>query len=106
MAVLFVMTIPGPAAGLAALAALDRLGWWLRGRSGLSWHRGGRRPDPAPGLGELQAVLSSSTRHTIDQRRAQLVLRGDEHDAAPPHVGAGPGGRRAVITRVPRTPAS
>jgi len=36
-------------------------GWWLRGRSGLAWYRGGRRPAPAPGLGELQAVLYSST---------------------------------------------
>jgi hypothetical protein len=83
VAVLFFMTIPGLAAGLVALAALDRLGWWLHGRSGLAWYRDGRRPAPAPGLDELQAVLYSSTRHTIDRRRAELVLRDDEHDAAP-----------------------
>jgi hypothetical protein len=35
--VLFFMTIPGLAVCLVALAALDRLGWWLHGRSGLPW---------------------------------------------------------------------
>jgi hypothetical protein len=35
MAVVFFMTIPGLAVILVALAALDRLGLWLRGRSGL-----------------------------------------------------------------------
>jgi hypothetical protein len=34
VAVLFFMTIPGLAVSLVALAALDRLGLWLRGRSG------------------------------------------------------------------------
>jgi Family of unknown function (DUF6191) len=106
VAVLFFMTIPGLAAGLVALAALDRLGLWLHGRSGLPWYRDGRRPAPAPGLDELQAVFYSSTRHTIDRRRAELVLRDDEHDAAPPHAGVDLGGRRVVITRVPRSPAN
>jgi hypothetical protein len=56
--VLFFMTIPGLAVGLVALAALDRLGLWLHGRSGLPWYRDGRRPAPAPGLDELQAVFT------------------------------------------------
>jgi Family of unknown function (DUF6191) len=106
VAVLFFMTIPGLAVGLIALAALDRLGLWLHGRSGLPWYRDGRRPAPAPGLDELQAVFYSSTRHTIDQRRAALVLRNDDHDAAPPHAGVDLDGRRVVITRVPRSPAN
>jgi len=106
VAVLFFMTIPGLAVGLVALAALDRLGLWLHGRSGLPWYRDGRRPAPAPGLDELQAVFYSSTRHTIDQRRAELVLRDDEHDAAPPHAGVDLDGRRVVITRGPCSPAN
>lgn len=101
MAVLFFMTIPGLAVGLVALAALDRLGLWLRGRSGLPWYRDGHRPAPAPALDELQAVFYSSTRHTIDRHRAELVLRDDEYDGAPPHVGVDPTRRRVVIMLVP-----
>jgi hypothetical protein len=104
--VLFFMTIPGLAVSLVALAALDRLGLWLHGRSGLPWYRGGHRPAPAPGLDELQAVFYSSKRHTIDQCRAELVLCDDEHDGAPPHFGVDLTGRRVVITHLPRSPAS
>jgi uncharacterized protein DUF6191 len=46
-------------------------------------------------------VFYSSERHTIDQRRVELVLRDDEHDGAPPHAGVDLTGRRAVITLVP-----
>src|SRR5271169_2022562 len=67
------MTIPGLTVTLVALAALDRLGLWLRGRSGLSWYRDGHRAAPAPGLDELQAVFYSSKRHTIDRRRTQTA---------------------------------
>jgi hypothetical protein len=35
VAVVFFMTIPGLAVILVTLAALGRLGWWQRGRSGL-----------------------------------------------------------------------
>jgi hypothetical protein len=59
--VLFFMTIPGLAVTLVALAALDRLGLWLRGRSGLPWYRDGHRPAPAPGLDELQAVFTPAS---------------------------------------------
>ena len=100
------MTIPGLAVTLVALTALDRLGWWLRGRSGLPWYRDGHRPAPAPGLDELQAVFYSSERHTIDQRRVELVLRDHEDDAAPAHVSVDLTRRRVVITRVPRSPAN
>jgi hypothetical protein len=104
--VLFFMTVPGLAVILVALAALDRLGLWLHGRSGLPWYRDGHRPAPAPGLDELQAVFYSSKRHTIDQRGAELVLRDDGYDGAPPHAGVDLIGRRVVITRVPRSPAN
>ena len=106
MAVLFFMTIPGLAVTLVALAALDRLGLWLHGRSGLPWYRDRHRPAPAPGFDELQAALYSSTRHTIDQRRAELVLRDDEDDAAPAHVSVDLTRRRVVITCVSRSPAN
>jgi Family of unknown function (DUF6191) len=104
--VLFFMTIPGLAVTLVALAALDRLGLWLRGRSGLPWYRDGHRPAPAPGLDELEAVFYSSKRHTIDQRRAEHVLRDDEYDGAPPDSGVDLTGRRVAITLVPRLPAT
>ena len=106
MAVLFFMTIPGLAVTLVALAALDRLGLWLHGRSGLPWYRDGHRLPGALVFDELQAVLYSSTRHTIDQRRAQFVLRDDEDDAAPAHVSVDLTRWRVVITRVPRSPAN
>jgi hypothetical protein len=106
VAVLFFMTIPGLTVTLVALAALDRLGLWLRGRSGLPWCRDGHRPAPAPGLDELQAVFYSSKRHTIDRRMAEFVLRDDEYDGAPPHAGVDLTGRRVVIMLAPRSPAS
>jgi len=102
--VVFFMTIPGLAVILVALAALDRLGWWLRGRSGLPWYRDGHRPAPAAGLDEFQAVFDSSKRHVIERRRAELVLRDDGHDGAPPQTVAGPGGQPVVIRCVVRRP--
>jgi len=42
--------------------------------------RDGHRPAPAAGLDEFQAVFHSSTRHVIERRRAELVLRDDGHD--------------------------
>ena len=100
----FFMTIPGPAVILVALAALDRLGLWLCGRSGLPWHRDGHWPAPAAGLDEFQAVFDSSKRHVIEWRSAELVLRDDGHDGAPPHTLAGPGGQPVVITYVAHRP--
>ena len=93
------MTIPGPAVSLAVLAALDRLGLWLHGRSGLPWYRDGHRPAPAAGFDELQAVFYSSKRHTIKRRKAERALRDEEHDDAPAHVHIDLDGKRAVITR-------
>jgi Family of unknown function (DUF6191) len=102
----FFMTIPGLAVGLAALAAVDRLGVWLHGRSGLPWYRDGHRPAPAAGFDELQAALCSSKRHGIERRQAELMLRDDEHDGAPPHVRVDLDGGRAVITQATRSPST
>lgn len=73
--VVFFMTIPGLAVGLVALAAVDRLGVWLHGWSGLPWYRDGHRPIPAAGFDELQAAFYPSKRHAIERRRAELMLR-------------------------------
>jgi hypothetical protein len=66
------------------------------GRVILHWVRGlGRLPEPgrsAPqprGLGatateELHALIYTSKRAQLEQRRIELVLRDDEHDGAPP----------------------
>ena len=91
------MTIPGLAIVLIALAAVDRLGLWLHGHSGLPWFRDGHRPAPAPGFDELQAAFYASKRHTVERRRVELVLRHDEHQGAPPRVRVDLGARRAVI---------
>jgi hypothetical protein len=95
--VVFFMTIPGLAVILVALAALDRLGWWLHGRSGLPWYRDGHRPAPAAGLDQFQAVFHASQRHVIERRRAELMLRDEGHDGAPPPTLAGPGAQPVVI---------
>jgi Family of unknown function (DUF6191) len=105
VAVVFFMTIPGLAVGLVALAALDRFGFWIHGRSGLPWYRDGHRPAPATGFDELQAVFYSSNRHAIERRRLELVLRDDEQDGAPPLVRVDLDAGRAVITR-PASPPS
>jgi Family of unknown function (DUF6191) len=94
----FFMTIPGLAAVLVVLAALDRFGVWLHGRSGLPWYRDGHRPAPAAGFDELQAVFYSSNRHQIERRRAELMLRDDEHDGARPRARVDLDAGRAVIT--------
>jgi hypothetical protein len=89
--VVFFMTIPGLAVILVALAAVDRLGLWLHGRSGLPWYRDGHRPAPAAGLDEFQAVFQPGKRHVIERHRAELMLRDDGHDGAPPRTLADPG---------------
>lgn len=104
MAVVFFMTIPGLAVSLVVLAALDRLGLWLHGRSGLPWYRDGHRPAPAVGFDELQAVFYSSKRHTIERRKAERALRDEEHDGAPAHVHIDLDGKRAVIIRTATSP--
>lgn len=104
MAVVFFLTIPGLAVSLVVLAALDRLGLWLHGRSGLPWFRDGHRPAPAVGFDELQAVFYASKRHTIERREAESTLRDDEQDGAPPRVRIDLDANRAVITRVATSP--
>ena len=103
VALVFFMTIPGLAVCLVVLAALDRFGVWLHGRSGLPWYRDGHRPAPAAGLDELQAVFHPANRHPIERRRAELMFRDDEHDGAPPRVRVDLDTGRAVIP--PTTPS-
>jgi Family of unknown function (DUF6191) len=106
VAFLFFMTLPGLVVGLVALAAVDRIGWWVSGRSGLPWYRDGRRPAPASGLDELQALFYASKRPAIEQRRIELMLRDDEHDGAPPRIRIDLDAGRAVITGPARLSAS
>lgn len=106
VAVVFFLTIPGLAVSLIVLAALDRLGMWLRSRSGLPWYRDGHRPASAPSFDELQAVLYASNRHTIERRKADLVLRDDAHDVAPPGIHVDLDGRRAVVMRLAAPPSA
>ena len=102
----FFKTIPGLAVGLVALAAVDRLGVWLHGRSGLPWYRDGHWAAPAAGFDELQAAFYSSKRHGIERRRAELMLRDDERDGAPPHVRVDLDRGRAMITQATRSPSA
>jgi hypothetical protein len=98
VAFVFFMTLPGLVVGLVALAAMDRVGRWISGRSGIPWRRDGRRPAPAPGLDELQALFYASKRPAIEQRRLEFVLRDDQQDGAPPRIRIDPATGRAVIT--------
>jgi len=103
VAVVFFMTIPGLAVGLVALAALDRLGVWLHGRSGLPWYRDGHRPAAAAGFDELQAAFCSSKQHAIERRRDEFMLRDGEHDGAPRHVRVDLDEGRVMITQATRS---
>jgi hypothetical protein len=49
-------------------------------------------------------VFHSSKRHVIERHRAELMLRGDGHEGAPPHTLAGPGTQPVVIRYVVRRP--
>ena len=84
MAFLFFMTLPGLVVLLFALAVVDRLGWWISGRSKLPWYRDGHRLATAVGLDELQSVFHPGKLHAIEQRRLELVLRDEENDGATP----------------------
>jgi len=106
VAFVYFMSLPGVVVGLIALAFVDRAGRWVSGRSGLPWYRDGRRPAPAPGLDELQALFYASKRPAIEQRRIELVLRDDEHDGAPPRISIDLDAGRAVITGPVHPPAS
>jgi hypothetical protein len=101
VAFVFFMTLPGLVVGLTALAVVDRLGRWASGRSKLPWFRDGHRPAPAPALDELQAMFHSGTRHSIERREIELVLRDDEQDGAPPRIRIDLDAGRAVIIRGP-----
>lgn len=85
---------------LFILAAGRVLLHWIRGR--------GRLPEPGlrsgqpRGLGatateELHALIYSSKRAQLEQRRIELVLRDDEHDGAPPRGGIDLDGGIATI---------
>ncbi len=102
MAVVFFMTIPGLAVGLVLLAALDRFGVWVHGRSGLPWYRDGHRAAPAAGFDELHAIFQASKRQQIERRKLESVLRDDEHDGAPPHFRIDLDEGRSVIVRAAR----
>ncbi len=104
MAFVFFMTLPGLAVALVVLAAVDRIGWWISGRSGLPWRRDGRRPVTAAGLDELQSIFHSGKRHAIEQRRLELVLRDDEQDGAPPRVRIDLDAHRVVVITGPVRP--
>lgn len=99
MALVFFMTLPGLVVLLAAFAVLDRLGLWLHGRSGLPWFRHGHRAVSAAGFDELRSVFHPSTRHTVERRDRELVLRDDEDDGAPPRDRVDLERGRAVIIR-------
>lgn len=106
LTVIFFFSLPGLAVGLIVFAAVDRLGWRLRGRSALPWYRDRGRPASAVGFDELQAAFHSGTRHAIERRKVELVLRDDEQDGAPPRVRVDLDGGRVVITRTDRFPAA
>jgi len=84
--VVFFLTLPGLVVGLVALAALDRLGWWLHSRQGLPWYRDGRRPATAVGFDEVHAIFQASKRHAIEQRRLEQVLAEEDDNGAPPRA--------------------
>ena len=91
---------------LVLLAAVDRLGLRIFGRSGLPWFRGGHRLASAAGFDDLQAAFHSGNRHTIERRKLELVLRDDEHGGAPLRVGIDLDAGRAVISRTGSGPSA
>jgi hypothetical protein len=46
-------------------------------------------------------MYHAAKRHSIEQRKLELVLRDDEHDGAPPLIIIDLNAGRAVITRSP-----
>ena len=63
---------------LAALFAVDRLGCWAQSRGWIYWRRR-RKPGTGGGavsgaFGEMEALLSPSYRHVIDEQRSRATL--------------------------------
>lgn len=98
MAFLWAMTIPGLVCALVLLAALERFGSWLGGRSRLPWRRGSGRPLSATGLDEVTALFYATKHHELAQRRTELMLRYDEGDGAPRRFRLDPGDDRSTVT--------
>ena len=83
VALLWVMTIPGLACLLVVLAALERFGLWMGGRSWLPWRRRTDTSMSATSMDELTALFYATKHHELQQRRTELMLRDDEGDGAP-----------------------
>jgi hypothetical protein len=82
---LWALSLPGVVCLLVLLAALERFGLWLHGKSWLPWRR--RRtgmPVSAAGFDELGAVFAAGKRDELEYRQSALMLRDDEDDGAPP----------------------
>ncbi|MBL7632825.1 hypothetical protein [Frankia nepalensis] len=85
MAAAFFLTIPGLVVLLLALAAADRFGSWLRGRSWLPWHRRtSHRAVSAVAFDELAACLYAGKRHQIEQRALDEALPADDDKSSAP----------------------
>lgn len=56
--------------------------------------------------GRLQAAFNPSRQHASERRRAELMLRDDEHDGASPHVRVDLDGGRVMITQAARSPSA
>jgi hypothetical protein len=82
MAMVWAMSLPGLACLLVVLAALERLGLWISGRSWLPWRR---TSPPVSGiaLDEVTALFYATKHHELEQRRSELILREDTGDGAP-----------------------
>ncbi|WP_199442179.1 DUF6191 domain-containing protein [Umezawaea beigongshangensis] len=86
---LFAVSLPGLVCLLVVLAALERIGLWVRRRSWLPWRRdstGASTPISAIGFEELGAALYAGKRDELEHRESERRRRDDADDGAPPHT--------------------
>jgi hypothetical protein len=84
MGVLWAMSLPGLACLLVLLAALERFGLWITGRSWLPWRRARpARMVSAVGFDEVTALFYATKHYELEERKTALMLRDDEGDGAP-----------------------
>ncbi|MFC4942497.1 DUF6191 domain-containing protein [Pseudonocardia sp. GCM10023141] len=84
MGLVFAMTLPGLACLLVVLAALERIGVVLSGRSWVPWRR--RKPREmvsSTGFDQVTALFYATKHYELEHRSSELMLREDPADGAP-----------------------
>ncbi|WP_103382533.1 DUF6191 domain-containing protein [Pseudonocardia dioxanivorans] len=93
MGQIWVLAVAGVVLLLMALVVVDRVSVSSSGHSRLPWRRHRTtRLALSTGLDQVTALFYATKHYELDQRRAEIMLRDETDDAAPPRHGLRDGG--------------